>query len=302
MYLKVESLCKEFGERIAVDNVSFEARPGSIVGLLGTAGAGKTTILRMLMDVIRPDSGQISYDANTLSLKIRDAIGYMPQQRGLCEAQSLFNTLVYFARLKNLGRKKARVEAVRLMDRFNVIDQMDAKIGQLTEEMRQKVEIMIAIIHNPDLLIFDEPFAGLHFNNLKLMRKLLKRLHDEGKTIVLATSQLDEAELVCDEVLMLTEGKVVLQASLNAIRNKFRDNIIHIQAREDLEPLQGIYGVKRSVIRKDSAYLFVDPKIAPQKILDVIVKSVNAQRIEVSRSGLSDIYTQLVYGKEKGVV
>lgn len=302
MYLKVESLCKEFGDKIAVDNVSFEARPGSIVGLLGAAGAGKTTILRMLMDVIRPDSGQISCDANTLSLKIRDAIGYMPQQRGLGDRQTLFNTLVYFARLKNLGRKKARVEAVRLMDRFNVIDQMDVKIEQLTEEMRQKVEIMIAIIHNPDLLIFDEPFAGLHFSNLKLMRKLLKRLHDEGKTIVLATSQMDEAELVCDEVLMLNEGKVVLQASLNAIRNKFRDNIIHIQAREDLEPLQGIYGVKRSVIRKNSAYLFVDPNIAPQKILDVIVKSVNAQRIEVSRSGLSDIYTQLVFGKEKGIV
>ena len=302
MQIRVENLCKDLGEKALVEDVSFEVRSGQLLGILGPAGSGKTTILRMLMDIIKPDNGQISFDEQTMNLKVRDTIGYLPQTSGLYDEHTVNQVLVYFARLKNLSRKKAHVEAVRLMDRFDVIDQMDVQISQVSAEVRHKVQLMIPIIHNPELLILDEPFADLNPANLKLTRGLLQRLKDEGKTIVLASSQFDEAEMFCDEMLLLHDGRVVLQGNLDDIRKRYKENLIVVESNDNMESLQNIYGIKKFVLNRKSAHLYVDRKIPPRKVLDVIVKSLHVSRIEVSRPGLSDIYLQTVYGKEKGSV
>ncbi len=302
MEIKVENLCKDHGEKALVEDVSFEIRTGQFLGILGPTGSGKTTVMRMLMDIIKPDNGQISFDEQTMNLKIRDTIGYLPQDRGLYEGHTVNQVLVYFARLKNLSRKKAHVEAVRLMDRFNVIDQMDVPVSQLSAEVRHKVQVMIPIIHNPDLLILDEPFANLSPINLQLTRSLLQRLKDEGKTVIIASSQFDEAEMFCDEMLLLHNGRVVLQGKLDDIRKRYKETLIVVEANDNLESLQNIYGIKKFVLNRKKAHLYVDNKIPPQKILDVIVKSLHVSRVEVSRPGLSDIYLQTVYGKDKGNV
>ena len=161
---------------------------------------------------------------------------------------------------------------------------------------------MIPIIHNPDLLILDEPFANLSPINLQLTRSLLQRLKDEGKTVIIASSQFDEAEMFCDEMLLLHNGRVVLQGKLDDIRKRYKETLIVVEANDNLESLQNIYGIKKFVLNRKKAHLYVDNKIPPQKILDVIVKSLHVSRVEVSRPGLSDIYLQTVYGKDKGNV
>ncbi|MCB0262991.1 MAG: ATP-binding cassette domain-containing protein [Calditrichia bacterium] len=293
IHVKAENLCKEINERTAVENVSFEVQPGRVLGILGAENAGKTTILRMLMELVPPDSGSVSFDERMISPKVRDATGYLPQRRGLLKNHTVNELLIYFAQLKNLPRKKARVEAVRLMDRFQIIDQMDTKVHLLTEEMRQKVAVMLAIIHNPDLLILDEPFLEQHPGFIKLVRKLVQRFRDEGKTLILASRDFDEAEILCDDVLVLQDGQTLLQGNLAEIRNRSKENMIEVFAHENLESLQSIYGVKQYVLNHRSAQLFVDSKVPPQKILDVIVKTVNATRIEVCRPGLREIVNQM---------
>ena len=294
IHVRTEHLCKNFDEIPAVDELSFEVQPGYILGIMGPAGAGKTTLLRMLMDIVHPDSGLIAFDERIISAKIKNAMGYLPQERGLHGQQTLNEALMYFARLKSLSRKKARVEAVRLMDRFQLIDHMDVPLHGLSETLSQKLQIMLTIIHNPDLLILDEPFGGQRPETIALIRKLLPRLQDEGKTIILASSHFDEAERVCDEILMMNEGRAILQGSLGELRTRFKENVIDIDADENLDTLQSIFGVKKFVRSHRSARLFVDNKVPPQKILDVIVKSVNATRIEVSRPGLGDVFTQMI--------
>ena len=178
-----------------------------------------------------------------------------------------------------------------------MIDKMDTPVSDLNEDLQQKVQMMCAIIHNPDLIILDEPFAGLTPNNVTLMGKLLQRFKDEGKTVILATDQLDDAEHVCDQVLMLNNGQIILQDNVSKIHKKYQENLIKVEADNDLDSLKSIYGVKRFVQEKRTARLYIDSKIPPQKILDVIIKSVKVSRVEVNRPSLNDIFLQLVNGK-----
>ncbi len=297
MHVRLEDICKSFNGRSILEDLSFDARAGYVFGVLGPHNAGKTTALRIILDIIKPNNGLVSYDDMPMGSKIRDAIGYLPEERGLYQTDPLNKILIHFARLKNMSRKKASVEAVRLMDRFNMIDKMDTPVSDLNEDLQQKVQMMCAIIHNPDLIILDEPFAGLTPNNVTLMGKLLQRFKDEGKTVILATDQLDDAEHVCDQVLMLNNGQIILQDNVSKIHKKYQENLIKVEADNDLDSLKSIYGVKRFVQEKRTARLYIDSKIPPQKILDVIIKSVKVSRVEVNRPSLNDIFLQLVNGK-----
>lgn len=301
MHLKADHLIKELEGKPVVSDLSFEARAGYILGILGPDGAGKTTILRILVDILRPDSGAVFYEDQPMNRKIRSVIGYLPEARGLYGEYSVNQNLVYFARLKNLSRKKAQVESVRLMDRFNIIEQMDMSVALLSEEDRQKVQIMCAIIHNPDLLILDEPFAAMHPNNQTLIRKLIQHFKDEGKTIILATRALNEAETICDEVLLIDQGRAVLQDNLKKIKEKFRESLIYVEAAEELQSLQDIFGVKRMIQDQHAARLYIDNQVSTQKILDIIIRSVNVKKIEVHRPNLNDIFLEVLHnGHQKG--
>lgn len=299
MHLKVDNLSKEFSGNTILHNLSFEARAGFILGILGPKNAGKTTLLRMLMDIVRPTSGLILYDDRPVNAKIRNAIGYLPQERGLYIEYTVNQVLVHFARLKRFSRKKAQVEAVRLMDRFNIIEQMDTPVLHLSEEVRQKVQLMAAIIHNPDLLILDEPFNKMDPGNQALIRKLVLHLKEEGKTIILATDEMNEAEVVCDEILMLNEGRVVIQDTLGNIRDKFREHMIYLETADDLQALQDIFGVKKITQNHEGVRLYVDGKHSPQKVLDSVIRAVDVKKLEIHRPNLQDIYADITAPKSR---
>ncbi len=294
MHVKAEHISKSFDDKLVVANFSFEARAGFITGIIGDSRAGKTTILRMLLGIVKPDEGYISFDDNVLSHKILDATGYLPEERGVYQQYTLNEILVYFARLKNLPRKKAQVEAVRLMDRFNLIEQMETPVQKLPEEVQQKVELMITLIHNPDLIILDEPFHNMVAENQTLIRKMVQRLREDGKTIILATGQIEEAELLCDEITLLHQGETLMKGRVDDMLEKFKHNLIEVEGEDNLQPLKQINGVQKMIQKKQVAQLFIDKAVSPQKVLDEIIRTVNISRIEIKRPGLKDIYTDAV--------
>ncbi len=297
MHIKVENISKQISDRVIIEDLSFEARTGYILGILGAESSGKTPILRMVMDIIKPDKGKITFDDRPINMQIRNSIGYLPQERGIYIRYPLSRTLIYFARLKNLARKKAQVESVRLLDRFNLIEYMDTPVTHLPAEIQQKIELMITIIHNPDILILDEPFLGLDPVNQILVHKLIQRFRDEGKTIVLATADMQKAEDICDDIIFLKDGRVLLKGSHKKVHERFKENLILVEAKDNLQPLQKLPGVTRSVLEKQIARLFINNDVSQQQILDKIIRSVNITRVEVHRPTLEDIYLELTQGR-----
>lgn len=290
MIVKAEKVSKSFGSRAVLQDVSLEARPGQILGILGPAGSGKSTLIRLLMGLYHADSGRITYDDGPLTSRVRNRVGYIAQHRGLYKAHPLNKLLIYYARLKGLSAKKARVEAVRLMDRFDLIEQMETPVALQSAETHELIHLMIAIIHNPDLLIFDEPLAGLSAENQVLRRKLIHKFREEEKTVVLALRNLQEGQNLCDDVVLLDRGKVAVQGSLSKIMQKYQENLIIVEAAENLKPLKDIYGVSKFVQQNQVARLFVDQEVPTRKVIDVINKSVNVTRIEVGRPTLEDVF------------
>ncbi|RMF61775.1 MAG: ATP-binding cassette domain-containing protein [Calditrichaeota bacterium] len=301
MHIKIEHISKSFDGKLHIADVSFEARPGFISCLLGQKGAGKSTVLQMLLGILKPDEGYIAFDDKPLNSKILDKIGYLPEERGLYQEFTLNEILVYFARLKHIPRKKAQVEAVRLMDRFNLIDQMETPVCELSEEIQFRVLLLLSIIHNPDVIIFDEPFR-VRDDNLVLIRKLITRLREEGKTIILSTEQISEAELLADEITILHRGELILKGQKSALLERFKENIIIVEAEDNLQPLKNIPGVKRIVQEKQVARLYVDKQMLPQKVLEAIIRTVNVSRVEVHKPGLNEIYLEAVEQFERANV
>lgn len=301
MHIKIEHISKSFDGKLHIADVSFEARPGFISCLLGQKGAGKSTVLQMLLGILKPDEGYIAFDDKPLNSKILDKIGYLPEERGLYQEFTLNEILVYFARLKHIPRKKAQVEAVRLMDRFNLIDQMETPVCELSEEIQFRVLLLLSIIHNPDVIIFDEPFR-VRDDNLVLIRKLITRLREEGKTIILSTEQISEAELLADEITILHRGELILKGKKSALLERFKENIIIVEAEDNLQPLKNIPGVKRIVQEKQVARLYVDKQMLPQKVLEAIIRTVNVSRVEVHKPGLNEIYLEAVEQFERANV
>ena len=300
MHIKAKNIFKEFDDKVVIENISCDARSGHVLGILGFDGAGKSTLLRMLVDIIRPTEGEITFDDLPVTRSIRNAIGYMPEARGLTPTDSIYQILAFQARMKSLSRKRAHVETIRLIDRFKMIDSMDMPVGELPAEMVEKVHIMSAIIHNPEILVFDEPFFNVSDGNRKLIAKMIQRFRDEGKTIVIASKELNEAEKLCNEILLLNDGQTVLQGSVNAIHERFQENLIIVEGFDNLQSLRNIQGVKKFMLQRQTARLFIDKRIPTQKILEVITKLVTVSRIEVKQPNLNDIFMEIVRGKPHG--
>jgi ABC-2 type transport system ATP-binding protein len=289
--LAVRDIRKTFGAVRAVDGISFTVRRGTITGLLGRNGAGKTTTIRMITGIFMPDSGDIQWLAGGTG-SFRDRIGYLPEERGLYKQMKIIDLLLFLAEIKGVRAHREKID--HWLERFELSDKRDAKIEELSKGNQQKVQLIGTLLHDPELIILDEPQSGLDPVNMVLVRNLLRELRQEGKTILLSTHMMAEAERLADEIILIHGGKVVLEGTLDQVRGSFGKNTLHIDFDGDGAFLRDLPQVKRAAIVNNAAELSLAEGADPQAILQACMSTLRIRRFEVAAPSLEEIFIEKV--------
>ena len=235
--IKIENITKRYSGHTALDNVSLSIPEGSIYGLLGPNGAGKTTLLRIINRIITPDSGRVLLGDREMAADDVAHIGYMPEERGLYKKMKLGEQAVFFARVKGLSRKEATQKAKQWFEKFGIEDWWDKKIGDLSKGMAQKVQFIVTVLHEPKLLIFDEPFSGFDPINANLLKEEILALRDKGATIIFSTHNMSSVEEVCDHITLIDKSRNILSGNVEEIRHSHGSNIFEISYRGNEQQL-----------------------------------------------------------------
>jgi ABC-2 type transport system ATP-binding protein len=290
--VEVSQVNKSFKGIKVVDNVSFTIEQGEIFGMVGPNGAGKTTTIRMLMDIIKPDSGEIKILGEPINEAVKNRIGYLPEERGLYRKLTVSESLSYLSALKNMKRRLAAEKEEELLKRVNMLPHKDKKIEELSHGMGQLIQFVATILHDPELVVFDEPFAALDPVNTQLLKDLILELRSQGKSVILSTHMMNQVEELCDRILMINKGQAVLYGSLAEIKSRYRNNSVFIECDRLPEKLPGVVG------RKDHMKyieLFLDGHTSPQEVLSALVSSgAKVERFEVSTPSLNEVFIQVV--------
>ncbi|MDY6958358.1 MAG: ATP-binding cassette domain-containing protein [Halobacteriota archaeon] len=289
--LDVRNISKSFNSQVVIEDLSFGVEKGEIFGLLGPNGAGKTTLIRIILDIIRADSGDLFIFGEKPNESVKGKIGYLPEERGLYQKMTVLNCLKYLQELK--GVHYSAQNSCDIIDfwlkKFGLFDQKDKKIETLSKGTQQKIQIISTLVHNPELLILDEPFSGLDPVNLKLYKDLLLDLKERGKTIILSTHQMDQVERMCDRILMIDNGERVLYGTLDSIKKDFEKSLF-VEYEGHLGPLEGIktindYGKYAEISLKSGA--------DPQKVLESMIGTVKIRRFEMASPSLNEIFIEV---------
>ena len=293
--VEVSHVHKSFGGTTVVKDISFEVRAGEIFGLVGPNGAGKTTTIRMLMDIMKADSGEVKILGEVLQESTKNRIGYLPEERGLYRKITVSETLDYLAVLKGFDRGLARERGRELLQRLGMLQHQRKKIDELSKGMGQIIQFLVTIIHDPDLVILDEPFASLDPVNVKLIKELIRELKGRGKAIILSTHMMNEVEELCDRIMMIDRGQAVLYGNLAEIKSRYRNNSVLFEGAGGWDGIEGVVGSKD---HGKYIELFLNGQTSPQDVLKALVgKGVRVDRFEVSTPSLNEIFIQVV---EKG--
>lgn len=240
--LNVTNLTKHFGQTTAVRNVSLSVRPGEILGLIGQNGAGKTTTFRMLLNLLQPDSGSVTWQDRPLTQFSREMIGYLPEERGLYPKMTVADQISFFAELHGMKRAEAMANLDQWLDQFQVKGKPSDLIKDLSKGNQQKIQLIAAMIHMPKFIILDEPFSGLDPVNASLLEAGIRRLRDAGSAIIYSSHDMGNVETISDQLVMLKNGEVVLSGKLDAIREQFGQTRLHIQSPLTQQELQAFPG------------------------------------------------------------
>lgn len=296
--LQIENLSKHYNDVIAVNDISFTAKPGVIFGLLGPNGAGKTTTIRSILNIIKPTSGNILFNNVPITNQFNDIIGYLPEERGLYKKNKVIDIITFFAELKNIERSKAIKEAEKWLKRLDIELYRDKKLEELSKGNQQKIQFITAVLHNPQLLILDEPFSGFDPINQQLIKDLILNFVSEGKIIILSTHQMEIAEKLCSEIFLINQGKEVLSGSLTEIKRKFGTNQIRIDYNGDASFIK----THPSVIHFDNystyAEIELDQNILPQDFLRLIIDRLKITQFSLIEPTLNKIFIDVIrHGK-----
>jgi ABC-2 type transport system ATP-binding protein len=294
---KVYPLASPGGARelVALDGLDLEIGAGEFFGLLGPNGAGKTTTIRMLLDIIAPDTGTITiFDRSHDSPGLTDKIGYLPEERGLYKQMKIVELLLFLAEIKGCRGPSVRPKIDHWLERFELTDKRDAKVEELSKGNQQKVQLIGTLLHDPDLIILDEPQSGLDPVNMVVVRTLLTDLRKEGKTILLSTHMMAEAEKMADEIVLIHSGQVVLEGTLDQVRGSFGKNTLHLEFEGDGAFLRELPTVARASILNNSAELSLTEGADPQHILEACMPRVRIRRFEVATPSLEQIFIEKV--------
>jgi ABC-2 type transport system ATP-binding protein len=291
--LEVQNISKTYAAVQAVDDLSFSVEQGEIFGLLGPNGAGKTTSIRMILDIIKPDRGHIQVLGGPMSEATKSRIGYLPEERGLYEDMTLWDTLLFLGQLKGLSRRMAGTRAETYLRQVELWDARERKIEALSRGMNQKAQFVAATMHEPDLIIIDEPFSGLDPVNTRLIKKLLYQMRERGAAVIMSTHQMHQVEEMCERILLVDHGRQVLYGSLQDIRRRFAGNAVEVDLHGDVGQVPGV----ERLAAQDGRYRMVlQEGVQPEQVLKVLVDKpgVTVERFKRVETSLDEIFVQVV--------
>lgn len=291
--LALDNVTKRFGRVVAVDDISLRMPRGSIYGFLGPNGAGKTTTIRMIMSILYPDSGTIEVLGSRRPESVKDRLGYLPEEKGLYKKMTTREIVAYFGKLKGLSSHEARARATNLLTEFGLGDWIDRKCEALSKGMGQKVQILSTIIHDPELVILDEPFSGLDPVNVELVREVILQMKREGRTVVFSTHVMEQAEQICDYVLLINRGKKVLDGTLAEVK-AVGDRGLLIDYDGDGTVLRTLRGVRRVNDAGKRAELFLEEGTDAQDILQQLLGNIRIRRFDMREPSLHEIFIRTV--------
>jgi ABC-2 type transport system ATP-binding protein len=294
--LVLDSVTKRFGKFTAVDRLSLKIPRGCIYGFLGPNGAGKTTTIRMVMSIFYPDEGRINVLGQPNSDHIKNRIGFLPEEKGLYKKMRTAEIVAYFGMLKGLDRATAKRRARELLTRYGLGDWLDKRCEAMSKGMGQKVQLLGSILHDPELVILDEPFSGLDPVNMELMRNTILDIKRDGRTVIFSTHQMQMAQEICDYIVLIDKGVKVLDGPVAEIRAT-GDFGIQVDYDGDGEALRQLRGVRRLNDAGKHAEIFLEPGIDPQDVLRELVNKIKIKRFDIRDPSLHEIFVRAVGGK-----
>ena len=293
--VQVSNIHKSYNGKPAVIDLSFSANPGELLGLIGPNGAGKSTTIKILLDFMKPDSGEVSILGTTMNETLKNNIGYLPEERGLYKRLPAIDQILYFSSLKGLDHATAKERADQLLRQTGMLESKQKRIKDMSKGMGQIIQFIVTIIHDPQLIILDEPFSGLDPVNTEMIKQIIAHLRDEGKTVILSTHQMNQVEELCDRVLMINHGREVLYGDLQEIKAGFRKHTVLVDVEGPLGNLRGVTGQKPE---KGLIELVLSPETTPQHILDQL-KGRTINHFEIRKPSLNEIFLQIAGGNHE---
>ncbi len=294
MTLKIHEITKQFGRFTAANQLSMEIEKGSIFGMLGANGAGKTTTFRMILGLIEPTAGKITWDGKSIDYTNSAQVGYLPEERGLYPKLKTGEQLIYLARLRGMDKADAEKEAKEWLERFNVPDYWDKKVGDLSKGNQQKIQFIASVIHKPELLILDEPFSGLDPVNVELLKNAVHDLRKEGTTIVFSSHRMEHVEELCENLCILQHGEAIVKGKLKEIKRSFGKKNVVIHADYDLSFLKDYPGVLKLKEVTEGVHLQISKEEDARLILEDTVKHGFIRKFELEEPSLQDIFIEKV--------
>ena len=290
-FIEINNVSKTYGNYKALNNISIKVPRQSIYGLLGPNGAGKTTLIRMLNQITAPDEGEIIFDGEKLNRNHISHIGYLPEERGLYKTMKVGEQAIYLAQLKGVSYKDAEKRLKQWFKKFDILSWWDRKVEELSKGMQQKIQFIVTVIHNPKLLIFDEPFSGFDPINVNLLKKEILELRDKGATIIFSTHNMASVEELCDNIMLINKGQKVLEGSVYQIKQDFKDNKFEIKLRIEEQSNSQIFK-------------FSDSRVLPEGFNIESEKIDNNGELELIVSADKDINPNILinYLSEKGTI
>jgi ABC-2 type transport system ATP-binding protein len=297
MGLTVEHINKSFGQLQVIKDLSMEVKEGSIFGFLGANGAGKTTTMRMILDIIRPDTGRITWNGKDMREMPRNNLGYLPEERGLYPKVEVQEQLIFLARLNGLSRPAATKQLDEWLERFEITGYRKMKVEELSKGNQQKIQFLATILHDPLLLIMDEPFSGLDPVNANLLKEAFLEMHRRGKTMIFSTHQLEQVEELCEDVLIIDKGQTMIQGSVREVKRRQGRNVARLKLDNDpealwLDTLEEVQVKKR---RQDYIEMQIQADLNPNLIVEAALQHGGIiSRFELTEPSLTDIFIEYV--------
>jgi len=292
--LELQSVTKAYGDFVAVDQLSMTVRSGTIFGLLGPNGAGKTTTLRMIMNIIAPDEGKVLFQGRPRSAKDLSNIGYLPEERGLYRKMTVTDQLVFLAELHGMSRRQATPAVETWLDKVELSAWARKRVEELSKGMQQKIQLVGTVLHQPEMLILDEPFSGLDPVNQVLFKDLLDEYRGMGKTVIFSTHIMEQAEKLCDRICLISHGKPVLDGELSQIKRSYGGNSYRLVADGDIERVQRLPGVEQVLPLDGGAKVLLGEGTNGAELLSDLVGFMTVHEFRSEEPSLEDIFIKAV--------